>query len=316
MASLSSSSPPPAPQASLSTSLSSPVQASTSSSSEREFKDSSSSEQVREFKVLVKSLIGKDESKTSSINSWNETDIVPSNWKPVFELAKKLSVRSFCLDECWNLMSELTPKITSEILNGENLVFKKRENIKDLDRLIEKGADPYKAIQDLAALRIIGYNIDEFENIGIKVLEHIKSKNGSVYKPLRANYGNRDNDLMYRLFVYTPNSTIHEVQILHPFADWVFTYNSVNRSIPNKENLYKPMKIPYVQFGKVKRQREGINLENCSIYDAMKLSIQTRNSTVAKEAKSRYMQHINNLGGTIPEKIDGNTNIKEKKQYF
>ena len=257
---------------------------------------SSSSLQVQ-FKDLVKSLI-ENNTDTDTINSWNEEDIKKPEWNRVFELAKNESVRNFCLDECNKLMSELTNQF-----KDRNLEFKSRPAVKEIERLVEKGDDPYKAIQDLSALRIIGYNIDDFKNIGIKVLEHIKSKKGSVYKhSTRPNYGNRERDLMYRLFVYTPDSTIHEVQILHPFAEWVFTYNSVNRSEP-KENLYKPMKIPYKKDGKVERQKEDINLENCSIYDAMKHSIQTGNIIVAEEAKRRYIEYISNKNGTMPKNI-------------
>lgn len=266
------------------------------------FESSSSPSPVQEFKDLLKLLIGNN-TDTDTINSWNEEDIEKPEWNTVFELAQNESVRNFCLDECNKLMSELTNQF-----KGRNLKFKSRPAVKEIERLVEKAdpekrGNPYKAIQDLSALRIIGYNIDDFKNIGIKVLEHIKSKKGSVYKhSTRPDYGNRERDLMYRLFVYTPDSTIHEVQILHPFAEWVFTYNSVNRSISN-EKLYKPMKIPYKKDVEVKRQKGDINLENCSIYDAMKHSIQNKDKEVAEQAKRRYIEYISNKNGNIPDNI-------------
>ena len=107
---------------------------------------------------------------------------------------------------------------------------------KDIERIHEKvkKKDAFRAIQDLAAIRILSKNISTFSTIFESVVASLQH-----HRPTTCGEG-RTGKCYFVRFVYLQEyKTVVEIQVLHPFAAWVFKVDSETRSYEKRVDFWE-----------------------------------------------------------------------------
>lgn len=107
---------------------------------------------------------------------------------------------------------------------------------KDIERIHEKvlKKDAFRAIQDLAAIRILSKNISIFSTIFENVMASLQH-----HEPTTCGEG-RTGKCYFVRFVYLQEyKTVVEIQVLHPFAAWVFKVDSETRSYEKRVDFWE-----------------------------------------------------------------------------